>query len=427
MRLNCGNLLFLAVAVAALSWPAAADELADRVAKLTAEALPEVVACRRDLHAHPELSNREQRTAAKVAEQLRKIGVEDLKTGVARHGVTALIRGKRPGPTVALRADMDALPVLEDTGLPFASQTPGVMHACGHDAHTAILLGAARVLAQLRDEMPGSVKLIFQPAEEGAPAGEAAGAAQMVKEGVLENPPVAAIFGLHVNPELEIGQLGCRPGGIMAAVDHFHITVTGRQSHAAMPWQGNDPIVVAAQIITALQTIASRRNDVRQPIVVSVTVVKAGARWNILPGEVAMEGTIRTHDASVRQKALQWAAQIVEQTAAAHGAEGRFVNRGSNSVTWNDPALTERMRPSLVRAAGEANVVETLPMMGGEDFSVYARKTPGLFYFLGIRDKTKPMHSLHSPHLVVDERALPVGVRAMSLLALDYLRGAAAK
>lgn len=401
-----------------------AGEIADRVESLAAAVTPAVVAWRRDFHAHPELSNREQRTAAAVAKALEAMGVDDVKTGVAHHGVVALIRGKQPGPTVALRADMDALPIQEQTGLEFASQNKGVMHACGHDAHTAILLGTAKVLVQLRDELPGTVKLIFQPAEEGAPPGEEGGARLMIRQGVLENPPVAAIFALHVNSELEAGKISTRPGPLLASVDRFRVTVKGRQSHAAMPWLGCDPIVASAQIITALQTIASRKVDARQPVVVSVGIVRGGEAWNIIPDSVALEGTIRTHDADVRRQAGEEFRRLVEQTAAAHGATAEIEFSDYGPVVFNDPDLTARMRPALVQAVGEENVVEADRVMGGEDFAHYAQKVPGLYLFLGIRnEKLGAVHPVHTPQFTIDEAALTVGVRTLAMEAVDYLRG----
>ena len=400
------------------------DEIVSRVEQLSKQVTPTVVRLRRDFHAHPELSNREERTAQVVAEHLREIGVDDIKTGVAHHGVVALIRGGKPGPTVALRADMDALPIQEETGLPFASQNEGVMHACGHDTHTAMLLGAAEVLVQMRDSIPGSVKLIFQPAEEGVPPGEEGGARMMIEEGVLSDPDVSAIFGLHVNPDLETGKIAYRYGGLLASVDRFQVTITGKQSHAAMPWQGVDPIVASAHIITAIQTIASRKVDARQPVVVSIGIIRAGQAWNIIPEKVELEGTIRTHNLDVRRQAVEEFSRIVQQTASAHGAKAQIDSSDYGPVTWNDPELGARAKPSLVRAAGEDNVVEAQPVMGGEDFAHYAQKIPGFYIFLGVRNESiGAVHALHTPHLLIDEAAFPLGVRAHCLMAIDYLRG----
>ena len=407
--------------------PVAGQDLSAQVRQLTQQAAPSVVEWRRDFHAHPELGNREKRTAEKVAEHLRAIGVDDLRTGVARHGVVALIRGRKPGPTVALRADMDALPIAEQTGLPFASQQEGVMHACGHDAHTAMLLGAARVLVQLRDRLPGSVKLIFQPAEEGVPEGESGGARLMIKENVLADPEVAAIFALHVSQDLDTGKLGYRTGPILAGAEHVRITVNGKQSHAAMPWQGVDPIVTAADIVTALQTINSRGIDARKPVVLTVGVIRGGTAWNIIPGQVSLEGTLRTYDAEVRTKVLEQFQRIVEHTALAHGATAQISHGTYGPPTFNDAELGKRMKPTLLKVAGEGNVVEVEPVMGGEDFAHYAQKKPGFYFFLGTRNKTRgAIGAPHTPHFVLDEAALPLGVQTLAMLAIDFLQGEAA-
>lgn len=400
-----------------------ADEIVRRVEELTKRVTPQVVQWRRDFHAHPELSNREERTARVVAGLLGEMGVEDLRTGLAGHGVVAMIRGGKPGPTVCLRADMDALPIREQTGLPYASKNEGVMHACGHDVHTAVLLGAAKVLMQMRDQIPGSVKLIFQPAEEGAPVGEEGGASLMIEEGVLKDPQVAAIFGLHINTELKSGQIGYRYGSAMASVDRFRITVTGRQSHAAMPWMGVDPIVAASHVITAIQTIASRKIDARDPVVVSIGIIRAGTAWNIIPNQVHLEGTIRTHDTEVRRRAGEEFARLVHQTASAHGAQAKIIFDDYGPVVFNDPELGRRMTPSLARAAGQDNVIEVRPVMGGEDFALYAQKVPGFYWFLGVRNEsTGAVHPVHTPYLKIDESALPLGVKAHCLMAIDYLR-----
>jgi amidohydrolase len=323
---------------------------------------------------------------------------------------------------------MDALPIQERTGLPFASQNDGVMHACGHDAHTAMLLGAAKVLLQIREAIPGNVKLIFQPAEEGTPPGEEGGAKLMIQEGVLGNPKVSAIFGLHVNTDLQTGKIGYRAGALLASVDRFRITVSGRQSHAATPWKGVDPIVASAQIITAIQTIASRKIDARRPVVVSIGVVRAGTAWNIISERVTMEGTIRTHDAEVRKQAAEELQRLVRQTASAHGATAKIVFDDYGPAAWNDPELVGRMKATLERAAGEKNVVEVEPVMGGEDFAHYARKVPGCYVFLGVRNESiGAVHAAHTPDFLIDEAALPLGVRTLTLLAIDYLRMAAQK
>lgn len=403
---------------------ASAEDLASRIEQASRNMASTVVEWRRYLHAHPELSNREEETSRYVAERLKEIGVDGIETGVARHGIVALIRGGKPGGTVALRADMDALPIQEQTGLAFASQNPGVMHACGHDAHTAILLGAAKALVAVRADLPGTVKLLFQPAEEGAPRGEEGGAGLMIKEGTLASPDVEAIFGLHVSTDLAAGKLAYRDEELLASVDRFRVTITGKQSHAAMPWHGVDPIVAAAHVITALQTIASRKIDAREAVVVSVGILRAGQAWNIIPGEVSMEGTIRTHEPEVRKKAIEEFRRIVSQTAAAMGAQATIELNDYGPAVWNDPALGRRMRPTLLRAAGEGNLVESPPVMGGEDFALYAQEVPGYFVFLGVRNESLgAVHQLHTPHMVIDEAALPLGVRTMALLAAEYLCG----
>jgi amidohydrolase len=423
--------LFLSLIATAVIWiwPSVLtygdDDLSQRVDQLARQATPQIVEWRRDFHAHPELSNCEVRTAAKVVEHLKAMGIEEIRTGVAGHGVVALIRGRSATPTVALRADMDALPITEQTGLPYASRNPGVMHACGHDAHTAMLLGAAKILVELRPQLPGTVKLIFQPAEESAPGG----AARMVKENVLKDPEVSAIFGLHVNPELPTGKLGCREGALLAAADHFRIIVKGKQSHGAMPWQGIDPIVTTAHVALALQTIASRGIDARKPVVVSIGIIKAGAAWNIIPGEAVLEGTIRTHDEAVRRQVLAQLDRIAKHTSLAHGATAEVVNLSYGPPTRNDPDLVRRMKPTLDRTAGSGNAIEVEPHMSAEDFAAYAQRKPGMFVFLGVRNEAigamHNLHNLHTPQAIVDEAALPLGARLLATLAVDFLYGEA--
>jgi len=422
------------LALAASAWFACAAHakppdgrgaLDEKIAAETARVTQQVRQWRRDFHQHPELSNREKRTAAKVVDALKAMGLaaKDIRTGVARHGVVALIRGTRgKGKTVALRGDMDALPVTEATGLPFASKNKGVMHACGHDAHTSVLLGAAAVLIKLRREFAGTVKLIFQPAEEGAPPGERGGSKQMIAEGVLAKPRVDAIFGLHSFPSLPTGHLGTRSGVMMASVDRVRIEVVGTQTHAGYPWKGTDPVVGAAHIITALQTITARRTDVRDPAVVSIGVVKGGTRWNIIPGTVVLEGTVRTLGASVRAKVEQELRRIVKATAEAHAVKATVRYDKLSPPVRNDPALYKRMLPTLKRVAGATKVADLKPVMGGEDFAWYAEEVPALFFRLGMRNpKIGAVHPLHSPTFTVDEASLPVGVRAMATLALDFL------
>ena len=422
----------------ALGAAAAADASAQQAATLSAEIErraaainDKVVAWRRDIHEHPELGNREVRTSQLVAEHLKRLGLE-VQTGIAHTGVVGVLRGGRPGRVVALRADMDALPVTELVDLPFASrvrteyngQTVGVMHACGHDQHTAILMGAAEVLAGLRDRLPGTVKFIFQPAEEGAPAGEEGGADVMLSEGVFASPTPEAIFGLHVTP-FPVGTIGYHAGGTMAASDGLRIVVHGRQSHAAMPWMGVDPIVAAAQIILGLQTVVSRQAElIRAAAVVSIGIIQGGVRSNIIPDSVVLVGTIRTLDAEMRKEVHARVRQTAEQIAAASGARAVVETSYGLPVTVNDPELTRWAVPTLQRVAGAGKAVEVPAMTWSEDFSYYAQKIPGLFMFLGIvpegqDPRTAP--SNHSPLFFADEAALPVGVKLLSSLAADYL------
>jgi amidohydrolase len=374
-------------------------------------------------------------TSKLLADRLRALGYE-VRTGVAKTGVVAILRGGKPGPVVALRSDIDALPVTEETGLPFASteraqfngREVGVMHACGHDFHMAMLMGAAEVLAGLKADLPGTVKLIFQPAEEGAPAGEEGGADLMVKEGVLENPKVDAIFGLHVGiTPLEAGSISFRPRGIMAASDTLSITVRGRQTHGAMPWAGVDPVVVAAQIVLGLQTIISRQADLTTaPAVITVGTIEGGNRSNIVPDEVRMTGTIRTFDSDMQKKIHAEITRTVEHIAEAGGAKAEVKITIGNSVTYNDPALTDRMTPSLKRVAAGTFNPNAQVTTGAEDFSEYQKHVPGLFFFLGIAPKgTAPASwaANHSPRFNPDESALITGVRALASVAVDYLAG----
>jgi amidohydrolase len=419
----------------------AANPLAPDVDRLAAEINPQVVAWRRDFHKNPELGNREVRTSKIIADELRKLGYE-VTTGVAKTGVVGVLRGGRPpgpsgvegGPVVALRSDMDALPVSEQGDLPFKStvktewngQQVGVMHACGHDNHMAILLGTATVLAKMKDRLPGTVKLIFQPAEEGPPPGEEGGAQQMVKENVLDNPKVDAVFGLHVFP-FPAGRIVYRAGPLMASADTFTIRIKGRQTHGAVPWGGVDPIVIGSQVVMALQTIISRTVNITEaPAVVTVGRFTGGNRSNIIPEEVELEGTVRTFDESVRKDIHARIRSIATQLAEAAGGTATVDLALGPPVTRNDPALTERMVPTLRRVAGADNV-RVGPLTGtAEDFAVYQQTVPGMFVFLGVtprdQDPTKVAQN-HSPLFFADESALPVGVRVMSNLAIDYLMG----
>ena len=432
------RLTALAVLTACFCAPVFAQEGTQRpeVAAAAAELEDEVVAWRRDLHARPELSNREERTAKLVADHLRVLGLEP-RTGIAHHGVTAIIEGALPGPRIALRADMDALPVTEQTGLPFAStattmfrgEQVGVMHACGHDAHTAILLGVAEALVAMRDTLPGSVMLVFQPAEEGAPDGEQGGASLMLEEGLFADFEPEAMFGLHVFSTLPAGTIGVRGGPMMAASDKFTITVNGVQTHGSRPWGGVDPIVAAADIVGTAQTVVSRRTDIATlPAVLSFGAIKGGIRYNIIPDSVELVGTIRTFDEGMRERIHADLRNVATHVAAAHGAtvEAQVPDRQGNPVTVNDPALTARMLPSLQAVAGAANVVEPPRQMGAEDFAYYAREVPSMFFFVGatspgIDPLTAPGN--HSPLFVLDESSLDLGFRAMLQVTLDYLHG----
>lgn len=399
---------------------------------------PKIIEWRRDLHQNPELSNREFRTSKIVAEHLKRLGLE-VETGIAKTGVVGVLRGGKPGPTIALRADMDALPVTEQTDVPFRSrvtatyrnETVGVMHACGHDTHTAMLMGIAEAFASMRAELPGTVVFLFQPAEEGAPAGEEGGASLMIKEGVLTRHKPQAVFGLHVFANMPTGFIGYRGGPLMAASDSYRIVVKGRQTHGARPWGGIDPIVVSAQIVNSLQTVVSRQVDITaNPAVVTVGAIKGGIRHNIVPDEVELIGTLRTFDPRQREAILANIERLVTNTAEASGATATFeIDPGSNPVVYNDPALTERVLPSLRRVAGEANVRPVPLVTGAEDFAFFAQKVPSFFFFVGVTPREQnPLTaaSNHSPLFYVDERALPTGARALATVALDYLSGEAA-
>jgi len=409
-------------------------ELRGRVDRRAADVMPKVIAWRRDFHQHPELGNREVRTAAKVAEHLRALGLE-VRTGVAHTGVVGVLKGGRPGPVVALRADMDALPVAEETDLPFKSAVTaeyngrevGVMHACGHDAHTAMLMGAAEVLAGMRGDLPGTVVFLFQPAEEGSPAGEDGGAGLMVKEGALDHPKVDAIFGLHVFP-FDAGAIRFRPRGMMAASDTLRISVRGRQTHGALPWAGVDPIVVASQIVLGLQTIVSRQADLTlAPATITIGSFQAGNRSNIIPDEARLEGTIRTFDAAMQKDIHDRIRRTVTHIAEAAGATGDTAIVIGNPVTYNDPALTERMAPSLQRVAAAGFDPNAPATTTAEDFSIYQQKVPGLYFFLGVAPAGVAPSALepnHSPRFLVNEDALVTGVRALASVTVDYLSGA---
>ncbi len=427
MRRAASTLAVLSFGVAAA---AQAPDLEAQARSLEAK----VQAWRRDFHEHPELGNREFRTAGIVAEHLKALGLE-VKTGVAHTGVVALLKGGKPGPRIALRADMDALPVKEQVDLPFASKATGeyrgekigVMHACGHDSHTAILMGVAELLTARKASLAGEVLFVFQPAEEGAPEGEQGGAELMLKEGIFASPAPKAVLGLHVTSTLPAGELGYRSGPLMAAVDDFRVVVKGRQTHGARPWGGIDPIVAAAGLVTSAQSIVSRRMNLPEyPAVVTFGAFRGGLRSNIIPDEVELLGTLRTFDAAQRSHLLAELARVVEHGAAVHGATATLQAPFTHSypVTSNDPALTAKVVPTLRRVAGAAAVKEIPLTTGAEDFAFFARAVPGFYFFVGATPAGQDpatAASNHSPRFYLDESALKLGLRALSQAALDVL------
>ena len=413
--------------------PVAASSLSAQIdtAALAIEA--RLIAWRRDFHAHPELGNREFRTAGIVADHLRALGLDEVRTGVAHTGVVGLLIGALPGPVVALRADMDALPVAEEVDLPFASKVKadwngaqvGVMHACGHDTHTAILMATAEVLASQRAGLRGSVKFIFQPAEELPPEGEDGGARMMIEEGAMAAPKPDAIFGLHVTSWLPINVVGYRPGPTMASADNLKITVHGSQTHGAMPWAGVDPIVVSAQVVLGLQTVISRQTDLtKEPAVLTIGTIHGGLRENIIPDSVEMRGTIRTFDEEMRDDIHEKVTYLAQAIARGSRAGCTVCIKKNYPVTVNDPALTDAMLPTLARVAGPGRLVLVPKVTGSEDFSFFQQVVPGLFIFIGVtpedKDPTKVAPN-HSPRFYVDERCLVTGVRALAHLAVDFL------
>ena len=412
----------------------AADSLSSQdIDRLAKEIEAKVIEWRRDIHQHPELGNREIRTGKLIAAHLQKLGL-DVQYPVGKTGVVAVLKGSKPGPVVALRADMDALPVVEAVDLPFASKAKGeyegkevgVMHACGHDAHVAILMGVAEMFAKVKDQFPGTIKFIFQPAEEGPPRGEEGGAALMIKEGALEDPKPNAIFGLHVVAMLPTGTIGYRAGPMMAAADILRIKVKGRQTHGSQPWSGVDPIVTAAQIVMGLQTIVSRQmNITKEAVVVTIGSIHGGNRFNIIPEEVEMVGTIRTLDEGMRDDVHKRIKNTVEMIAASQGATAQVEIEKPYAVTINDEELTALMVPTIKRVAGDGNVKVIPKTTGAEDFAFYQQKIPGLFYFVGITPPGSDMSKIgvnHSPKFFVDESGLLLGIRSLATIALDYLQ-----
>lgn len=433
--MNTRHILLAALGLGFLALPSMAQDtkLLAKANTLADKIEPQVIEWRRDYHEHPELGNREVKTAEKIAAHLKKLGME-VETGVAKTGVVGILKGGKPGPVVALRADIDGLPVTERADLPFASkakgvyngQEVGVMHACGHDTHIAMLLGAAEVLTSMKNDLKGTVKFVFQPAEEGPPAGEEGGAALMVKEGVLDKgPKPEVIFGLHINSQTEVGTLKYRPGGIMAAADVFRIKVKGKQVHGASPWGGVDPIVVSAQIINGLQTIISRQTELTEnAAVITVGQIHGGVRNNIIPEEVMLEGTIRTLDKKMQKKIHDKIRLTATKIAESAGATAEVEINEAAALTYNDPALTEKMLPTLQATAGKDKVVLMNAMTGAEDFSYFQQKIPGLYLFVGGMKKgqdpaTAPAH--HTPDFYIDESGMKLGVKTLTNLTLNYM------
>ena len=419
------TLIFLLVLTAL---PAAAESIDDTVDRLAKE----IITLRQHIHQNPELGNREFKTAELVAEHLRSLGLE-VKTNIAHTGVVGLLRGGLPGPVVAVRADMDALPVTEATDLPFASKVRtnylgkevGVSHACGHDIHTAVQLGVASVLAAHREGLPGTVKFIFQPAEEGPPPGEDGGASMMFEQGVLEDPRPQMIFGLHAFADMQVGQVGYTSGPALAAVDHFVATIRGEQAHGAAPHLSVDPIVMASQAVLALQTIRSRNLPPLEPSVITVGIFRGGERFNIIPAEVHLEGTVRTYSAEVQDDVIRRMEEILDGITRAGGGSYELDYRKITPATINNPELTRLSLPSLVAVVGEGNVVELDPTMGGEDFAVFANEVPGFYYRLGMVAPGTTSGGHHTPTFRADDSAVPMGMRVMSRVVLDALeRGA---
>jgi amidohydrolase len=395
---------------------------------------PKCISWRRDLHEHPELSNREFRTSKIIADHLRSLGIE-VNEGVAKTGVVGVLRGGKPGPVIGLRADMDALPVTERVNIPFASkvkstfngQEVGVMHACGHDTHVAMLMSVAEILSGMKKDLAGTVKFIFQPAEEGPPIGEEGGAPLMVKEGVLENPKVDVLFGLHINAQTPVGQIKYREGGIMAASDWFTITIHGKQSHGAQPWMAIDPVVVGTQIIEGLQTIVSRQSDLtKNAVVISTTIFKAGVRENIIPEEVTLAGTIRTLDTGMQKDVWMRVERTAKKIAEASGATADVRIDTKTLVTYNDPKLTRQMIPSFQKATNN-NAIVMDAVTGAEDFSFFAAKVPSIFFYLGgmpVDQDPKGTAAHHTPDFYVDESGMKTGIKAFCFLVLDYMTAA---
>lgn len=389
-----------------------------------------VIEWRRDFHEHPELSNREFKTAEKIAEHLKSLGIE-VQTGVAKTGVVGLLKGNYPGKVVALRADIDGLPVTERNDFPFKSEVKttflntetGVMHACGHDTHIAILMGVAEVLSKHKDQIHGTVKFIFQPAEEGPPPGEEGGARLMVKEGVLNNPKVDAIFGLHINSATPVGTIKYKTGGILAAVERFVVTVKGKQTHGSQPWSGVDPILISAKIIDGFQSIISRESNLLvEPAVITVGKITSGTRFNIIPESAELIGTVRTLDPDMRSLIIKRMTEMSETIAKAYGGSATIEFQNTAAITYNDPSLVEQMLPSLKAAAGDDQVVVMKATTGGEDFSFFQEVVPGFYFFLGgMTPGNAEAFPHHTPDFKIDESGMLLGVKAFTQITIDYL------
>lgn len=389
-----------------------------------------VIEWRREIHQNPELGNREFKTAEKIAKHLKSLGIE-VQTGVAHTGVVGILKGDMPGKVVALRADIDALPVKERNDLPYKSNVTsefmgekvGVMHACGHDTHTAILMGVAEIMSKNKDKIKGTVKFIFQPAEEGPPPGEEGGALLMVKEGVMSNPKVDAIFGLHINSQTPVNTIKYKSGGTMAAAQSFTIQVKGKQSHGSQPWSGVDPILISAKIIDGLQTIISRETDLtNEAAVITVGKIKSGVRFNIIPESAEMIGTIRTLDYDMKDKLNKRMVEMVSTIAKAYGGEATCEIKDATDITYNNPELVEQMLPTIKRVAGESNVSIQKAVTGAEDFSYFQREAPGFFFFLGgMTPGNTESYPHHTPDFLIDDSGLLLGVRTLTEMSLDYL------
>jgi amidohydrolase len=394
----------------------------ERIAQAVEALRPQLIAQRRDFHMHPELSNREERTARIVAERLKSLGFDEVRTNVARHGVVGVLKGKQPGGVVAVRADMDALPIQETNDVPYKSRNAGVKHACGHDVHTTVELGVAEVLSKMREEISGTIKFIFQPAEEGPPVGEEGGAPLMIKEGALENPRPQAIFGLHTEPNVQAGQIGYHSGPAMASSDTFQIIIRGKGAHGAQPQAGVDAVVIASECVLALQHIRSRRIDPLEPLVITLGTINGGTRFNVIASEVKLTGTMRTHNDAVRERAIALMRETLTHVTAAYGATFELNFEGSNPVTYNEPSLVEATLPTIRRVVGAQNTLVLKPFMPAEDFSYFQKVVPGFYFFLGVGNRAKGITAgWHTPDFDVDEESLVVGVKVMSNVLLDYL------